>query len=404
MAETGQPAGQQYYCEIFIKETQYNPVNINYLIIREWIFNILPTLELQFIDDGYLTDVSPLEDGEDILISLAKNEDTEETINLIFSLDDYNVGLLGDNRKSLVTLTGHLKVNGMFQKRTRSFTTQNSSSVLQNIATESGKIYTNPRNVVPVDSMVWYQIFKSNFDFIRSVLKRVYIPDDVALFYADAKDKFVFTSLNTEWNKNEIKTCKYDVEKFERNVEDDEDPDKTIWFNSYSIANNSGYYNKMRSYGTSYSYYNLEGNVISNEYSNINLKTDLSFRNADIMSNTNHAVYGRNCCDFNERNLYGPEYFESRVRNKFLRDNFFAFSLVLNINSLTDISLMDKVDVMIPSLFNEDDENEVMSGLYLVAGIQHEVSKNGIYTKKISVSRNGMNKSSDISSYQVEEA
>ena len=57
---------------------------------------------------------------------------------------------------------------------------------------------------------------------------------------------------------------------------------------------------------------------------------------------------------------------------------------------------------MIPSLFESDDQNSVMSGEYLVAGVQHSVSNNGIYKKTISVSRNGMDKSPEIDMYKVE--
>ena len=401
MPETGQPQGQQFYCELFIKGTQYNPKNINYLIIREWIFNIIPTIEIQFLDDGYLTEVTPLEDGEDIIVTIAKDEDADEVLELTFALDDYEVGILGDNRKSLVTFTGHLKMDDLFRVKSRHLSKRNSSAVLETIASENGIPFKNPHNVTPADNMIWYQNGISNFDFIRHVLKRVYVPNDTCFFYANTNNEFVFTSLLSEMNKQERLTCKYNVNKFEWNIIDDKDPDNTIWFNSYSIVNNSAFFNKLGGYGVSYSYYNLKGNKQETNISDITMFSDLSFRNKSCAGCPTKYRWGG---DLIEPNVYGGTYFESRVRNRFLRDNFFAFSLVLNVNAINKINLLDTVDVAIPSLFADDDSNEVMSGEYLVAGIQHEISNNGIYRKKISVGRNGMNKSPDLTGeYQVEE-
>jgi hypothetical protein len=121
MAEYGQLPGQQFYLELTIKGVKYNPLNISYLIIREWIFNVLPYIEIMFADNGFLMETFPLEDGEDIQITLGKNEDDENPLRLTFSLNDYSVALAGDNRRSFVSLNGFLKATDMFMIRTRSF-------------------------------------------------------------------------------------------------------------------------------------------------------------------------------------------------------------------------------------------------------------------------------------------
>ena len=239
MAEFGQLAGQHFYCILTIKGTDYNPSNLMYLISREWVFNVLPTIELQFLDDGYLNEVSPLEDGEDIQISVAKHEDDVEVMELTFSMDNYEVGILGDNNKSIVTLTGHLKADDMFTTKTRRFPRQNSEAVLQTISDEAGFNFKNPHKIAPADNMIWYQLGISNFDMIRHVMKRAYIPNDTIFAYANTnvdalslpvggltksrKSDFVFTSLQSEVDKKEIKICKYDVPSFELNVKNTED-------------------------------------------------------------------------------------------------------------------------------------------------------------------------------------
>ncbi len=399
MAEEGQLGGIQYYVSLEIKNKKYNPVNITFLIIREWIFNILPTIEIQLVDDGYLIEKSPMEDSEEIKVILAKHENDENPLSMIFLLDDYDIGILGDNRKSIINITGHLKVSNMFELKNKSFPKQNSSSVLAEIANNSKLKFSNPFKIVPSDNMTWYQSNQSNFDFIRHVLKRSYVPDDVLFCYADIYSNLFYTSLNSGIGNEKYRKAKFDIKKAESDVVDKKYKDDTIWFASYSIVNKSGYFNKRIGYCGSYNYYDL--NVgISNPYSKTKTLTTLSFRDKN---QANKSVENETFRDYNESTLYSTSYFESIVRNKFLKENFFANSLVLNINSLSTVKLMDKIDLYVPSLFKPTESNEVMSGMYLVAGIQHEISRGGVYKKKIALGRNGMNKSSDIKIYTVEE-
>jgi len=398
MSEYGQLPGQQFYLELTIKGNKYNPLNISYLIIREWIFNPLPYIEIQFADNGFLMETFPLEDGEDIQVTLGKNEDDENPLRLTFSLNDYTVSIAGDNRRSFVNLNGFLKASDMFTLRTRSFSKQNSSLVLSTIANESNIPFSNPFNITPSDNMTWIQNSQSNFDFIRHVLRRSYVPDDMLMFYATTDNKFVLNSLNSSIGRKDTKKSKFSVENYERNIKDDEDKDDTIWFTSYSMVNNSGFFNKRIGYGFEFNYWNLEESI-QKTYSKIPKMTALSFRNKEIAGK---PVIRQFNIDMIEANIYGEEYFESELRNQFLKNNFFANSLVLNINALSKVSLMDKIFVDIPSMLAEEESNEAMSGFYLVAGVQHEVSNGGIYKKKLALGRNGMEKSPDVKNYGVE--
>ena len=400
MGEFGQLPGQQFYLELSIKGERYNPNNIQYFVIREWIFNVLPTIELMIADEGYLTEVVPLEDSTEIEVLLAKSEDDPNPLEMTFLLDDYTVDILGDNRKSLVGITGHLKVDNMFGSQSKSYSNKNSVSVLKQVASDCGLPFKNPHNVVTSDNMTWLQANLSNQSFICHVLERAYIPNDLLFFYATHKNEFVLTSLLKEMEKNEIRKAKFNVENMESFVKDDNDPDDTVWFGSYNIVNYSGYFNKKVGYGFGYSYYDLKGKVISKEFSHIEKLTDLSFRNKDNIGTV--VNYNDNVKDFVESNLYGIEYFQSLSRNGFLLDNFFANSLVLNVNSLSQVNLMDTLDVDIPSMIEAEQSNPVMSGFYLVCGIQHEVSNGSIYKKKVALGRNGMNKSPNVKRYEVE--
>ena len=391
--EIGQLPGIQYYLTVTINDNIINDTNIQYLVIKEWIFNIIPTLEFQFVDDGNLTERTPLEDAEEIDIILARHSDDENPMELTFILDDYDVGVMGDNRKSIITITGHLKANDIFTLKNRSFSMRNSSDVLSQIASESKIPFSNPRNIIPSDNMTWLQVSLNNFDFIKHVLDRSYVSNDMTFFFATTDNKFIYTSLHREMEKQESQTAKFSIENFSR---EDSKPGDPIWFSSYAMTNYSGYFNKTNGYGFGYSFYDLEKEN-TNFFDKIEKFTDLSFRNKDLVGS---VMKYNTSVDYIKSNVYGPKYFESLARNEFLKNNFFANSVILEINSLSQVSLMDTIAVDIPSLLDPEEINEVLSGPYLISGIQHEVSKNGIYRKKISLGRNGMNKSNHYENYE----
>jgi hypothetical protein len=241
--------------------------------------NILPTIEFQIVDEGFMNETVPLEDACDIEVVLGKSEDDENPIEMIFTLDDYSIGVISDNRKAVVSISGHLKVNSLFDTKSRSFGGKNSVTILRQIANDSGLGFSNPRNVVTSDNMNWLQSHMDDYDFIRHVLRRANIPNDALLFFANHSNKFVLTSLVSEIEKKEYKRAKFSIENFQRFVLDENDIDNTIWFGSYNQVNYSGYFNKRFGYGFGYSYYDLNGNVVSKSYNNIRKFTDLSFRN-----------------------------------------------------------------------------------------------------------------------------
>ena len=241
--------------------------------------------------------------------------------------------------------------------------------------------------------MTWLQC-SNNYKFIRHILNRASISDDLPIFYANSKSKFVYTSLHAEMNKKESRIAKLDQVMFENEIDD---KDKTIWYNQYDIVNFNGYYNKTTGYGGSYEYYDLNGSEKTGSVSTPEKLTQLSFTDKeyagqDVFSESGH---------FYTENVYGG-YFESLARNPFLLNNFFAFSLVINVDARNDINLFDKINLSVPSNF-DDGPNKVMSGNYLVGGITHQVSKDGIYKKMVSLHRNGMNKSQDVKQYRVTE-
>ena len=385
----GQIQGQQYYCRIKINDTEIQSENIIGLTIREWINELLPRLELQLINQGYLLETHPIIDGDIIDVLIAKNKDTEASVSMKFVISDFNLAVQSDNRKIILNISGFLKADNFFAPiKTRSFSEKNSKEILQTIVNESGLKFKNPLNITPTDKMTWYQINKSNYDFIYHVLQRSYMPDDSILFYGNSNNEFVYTSIKKELNKQDTIIARYNVDKFNQNALSDEDI-KSIWFASYDLTNVCSFFNRIVGYGAEYTYVdNTNGTEISKEYKDDKKITDYIDRQKSLNGkNVLNSMFGI----YNDLNLYSDKYFESFQKNYYLLTTFMANSLVININSLNTVKLFDKVNLMLPSLL-DNKMSDPYSGLYIVGGITHFVSKGGIYQKMISLNRNGINK------------
>lgn len=393
-----QPAGQQFFCRLFVGGSEIISKNILSITIREWAFEILPRIEISIEDEGLLFEKAPLEDNDEIIVKLAKNEDVEDAFEASFTLADYAIEIVNDNRVSIVNMSGYLRVKDIFTLKNRSFARQTSREVLQFIAGESELTFRNPQNISSNDSMTWYQISLSNYNFIKHMLKRASVADDALLFYGNTDGEFVYTSLYREMNKRDSVIARHNIDKATRNSLSDEDA-SSMWYNAYNIVNLSSYYNKKTGYGINYNYYDFEREV-SEQTNGREKLTELFFKDQELVGKPVASV---TYSSYDDRNIHG-DYFASAARNLALINDFFGgISLVISINSLYPVKLLDKVDLILPSMVAEEEMNEAHSGEFLVGGIVHHIARNGVYSKFVSLNRNGLNKSPYLKNYRSAE-
>jgi len=381
----GQMQSQQFFCRLYIKGQEIGAANILSVTIREWVLDILPKIEIELGDMGALLEVITLEDNDEITISIAKHSESEELLTMTFLLNDYYVSVKSDNRMLNIKLTGYMKISDAFSAKTKSYPKRSSVDVLNTIARDSGLNFLNRYNINTNDTMNWYQIHKSNIEFIKHILKRSYLFSDVLFMYGDHNNRFVYTSLNKEIDKKDSKVAKFDVSQYESKTDI---TDHTIYYNSYDLLNMAGYYNKISSYGTKVEYYDMKDgkDAVCNTSKKM---TDLTFIDKKYSGKAVDIMQGGS---FNNLNLYSTTYYESLGRNKYLINNFFSNSVVIQISSSDKVELFDKINLVLPSLITSE-FNEVYSGMYLVGGIIHSIQGGGIYKKMVSLHRNGMNKS-----------
>ena len=386
-----------FYCDLKIKGHQVISKRIEHLTIKEWIFDIVPRIEIILADDGTFTEVYPLQDGDIISVEIKKNALDVPTI-LNFDLIGYTFGAMAGTKFTKIIISGALHVENFYSPiYTRSFNNKNSATVLTQLLKTEGK--ANLYFATPTtDVMTWLQINISNIDFCKHILKRSYIANDTMFLYADTSSNaastgignvtsgFNYTSFKTEVDKNIEGTARCDLRNYSADAFEDAADYKDFWFNTYNVFDFHAYINKVRNYGVSYNYYDTSSGKVT-----------------PVLSDTTHPLSDLSAKDKNKAgqiahnfdlgylpvgNVYS-NYYKALVQNDYLKSNFFGgFILELNINSLGKPRLFSRVNVIIPSMLGPG-SNESLSGNYIVAGVVHDLGQGMQYKKRMALMRNG---------------
>jgi hypothetical protein len=387
-----------FFCDLKIKGHQVISERIVHLTIKEWIFDIVPRIEIILTDDGTFTEVYPLQDGDIISVEIKKNTlDIPSTI-LQFDLIGYTFGAMSGTKFTQIIIAGALHVENFYSPiYTRSFNNKNSVTVLKQLLKTEGK--SNLYFSVPTtDVMTWLQINISNIDFCKHILKRSYIANDTMFLYADTSSNaastgignvtsgFNYTSFKTEVDKNIEGTARCDLRNYSADAFEDAADYKDFWFNTYNVFDFHAYINKVRNYGVSYNYYDTTSGRIAPEISDTT--APLSDLTAKDKTKAGQMAHNFDLGYFPTGNVHS-NYYKALVQNDYLKSNFFGgYILELNINSLGKPRLFSRVNVIIPSMLGPG-SNESLSGNYIVAGIVHDLGQGMQYKKRMALMRNG---------------
>ena len=368
--------------------------NIKQLTITENVLSILPKIECVMSDVGTFVDKFTLLDDDIVSVVISQAEELDPMVEMEFNISDYEFESDNVTRQfDTVKFVGYASSKQLFVPyRNRSFN-DNSSDILQKIAKETGIKFDNPHDVTPSDKMIWYQN-QNNYNFIKHILTRAFISDDAVFFYGSTKNNFVYTSLNSEMEKEVDFTAKYNTDRVDNFILTVDEKD-IMFFNTYDVLNVTGLFNKMSNYAATFGYYDLKGEYIGGTVDKVKKFTDLYNKSKDYDGTT--SIF-KNIGMFGNTNVF-DEFPMGIVQNMFMKYNLFSNSVVININSMTDVKLFDKVNLGMPSPI--DEFNDAFSGLYLVGSIIHNVTFDGVYEKKVLLCRNGINQSDDLKDINV---
>jgi hypothetical protein len=382
------PGLANYFCKLKINNIDVPVDSISSIVIRNWIFDVIPRIELTIQDNGTFCEIYPLTDATEILLEIGKSKESNH-ITTTFILDNYAIDILAGNSSNIITITGFLKYNDFFfPVHTRAFKNQTSISVLEKIAGEAG---WTVNNVIPSqsnDKMSWLQINSSNYDFLQHVLKRSSITNDLLIAYAKFNSTFIITSLKTAISQSFLKTCRFDLKKAAADVLTDKNDAMVLWTNGYKVDSIAGYLNKIGGYGLTSSFYDMTS-----------AKTLSSAIDSHPLAKykSNQSYIGKFVDSINYGSLnanMSNNYYKGQITNRNLMASQFGTMITAKINplALNKVNLMDVINFTMPSI-NARQNNEIYSGDYLVCGMVAYSSKSSPLQLEINLLRNGRNKS-----------
>jgi len=403
-----------FVIKLSINDVEVPTASVVDLVVREWIFDAIPRLEISLSDNGRFIDMFPLQDNDRIKIELNHYIYDEAPINAQFKMQDYEIinSAPGKSQQALIKITALLDTKFLtYPIHNRSYPNKNSKEVFEAIFDEckiENKILGLRKfdaRIDPRDSMTWLQVNQTNLQFIKHVLDRSYHKDnDTSFLYTNRSGTMVYTSLRTELKKKvaNVPRIIYNIESSMLNSQGDHSKDELedlieeekinegenqLFFYNWRYKNFSGTKNKENSYGRKFSYYDLIDGITrdiatdSHELSIHSLKEQDSIGKITVQDD-----YGI----LDNDNVH-DSYMLAKTQNKYLKENFFCSYLLVYTRPSNNINLFDRVSVEVDSLLPiESTRDEVHSGQYIVGGIIHQASKDSIYNSILILFRNGL--------------
>jgi len=404
--EQGFNANANFFLKLSIKDVDVILTSVMSIVIREWVFDVLPRIEIEIFDNGWFTDKFPLEDNDKIKIELNHLRDDESVVETEFELQDYEIinSGPGKSEQTVIRLTGLMKTNNFkYEIKTRSFKQQSSDIVFKNLSNDIGFLNYESR-IVAQDKMSWLQTKQNDLSFMEHVLKRSFFnKNDSTFLFGDRAGNLIYTSLETELKrkqepkqlvfnlegslKNNIVQSEEEYNEDLRDIKEQFGTENIVFYRNWQYKNISGQTNKTNTYGRSYSYYDMASSKSDSIVSDIHELSVHSFMEKDKIGKiVKDDQYGL----FDSSNTH-LQYITAQTQNEYVRDNFFSSPLIIYTRPDKGLKLFDTVQLWLPTMMEIDTKlDEVHSGQYVIGGILHEAQKNGLYSMILILYRNGL--------------
>lgn len=385
---TGATAGNIFLVDLRLKNSELVLPRQNILSVelRESILQIVPTLKIVMNDKGNFTENFPIVDGDVIQLLIAPTAEAEP-IEMEFIVSEFAISPKIQATTSVLTISAYMNIPTLFTPDIIDAKRGNSLSVLSSVARESGVSVVNDSSIEPSDNMVWYRN-GCVFSYIGYIIANSFIPNDTLFFYADHSGKYHYNTYKTAANSESKFRAKFSLDDCQK-IEFTDDDEGIMYYKNFDVVSINGTVKNECGYGVMCFAY--DGTGSSHDVVNDSFKTtDLENVYTGLASPSSLKILPWAGGNPNTHDNFT----KAKVQNLVYKMNMFENSLNLMINPLTDVSLMDGIDLEIPSFFDSgDSSNSVWSGKYVVATIVHSLSFGGVYDKVILVVRRGMNKS-----------
>jgi len=424
-------------CDVIltIDDVNVDPSNIEYLVIREWLFDDVktPRLELIIADDGLFTDMNIPYRGKIVSIKMTRDKVAEQDANSGSYVDsefvilDFNfVKQLGSaqSNNSSITITGILNIDNWFTiAQDQAYAASTSANVLSSVCSDLNLNLNDSSSVD--DSMNWMRINQTPGQFIQHVVSRAKASteNDIVLFWIDIYKNAFYTTINQVLTDSILHDAKYNLDYYsEVNIGslldktraagiEDNVAQTTIWYSSLEFRNNQGT-NMIIKGGTTYedklnlntgTFYLGKGSASDNpqpltlnavaEYNQFENLLSGSLNPSEIFPGVDNSLFSGSILTGQIDNVWGEEYISNPYRRSAALTALYNNSVVIEMSPNTSSMLAEKVNLTVHSNIPNDDNEYVnmsLSGEYIITGSTYALI-DGFFKKFLTCNRTGFN-------------
>lgn len=382
--------------ELYIDGVNYPLPSITNLVIREYAFSSTPVLELTLIDDFALSEMNPLQEGQEVKVNLALGKTTDDIVENIFEIVSFNYSakpISQHANRANVVISAAFKANSIVGNLgNKSYPSATSSEVVETIAGDLEIDFEIRKSTK--DKMNWYRLDQTYNEFFTDLNNKASVGDnDCPFIYIDRNGKLIYTSLRTALENDIKKNFVQDSKASQLPVVDE----NTNFFSTFNLIDASGFANKLAGgNAVAYSYYD-NNDIVYKQVGEIESTGLTDFKNKtldNINKPSTHFAFGT------QNDSLFDGYYETISRNYYLKNTVLSTTNIINIQPDKDINLMDVINIKIVSSKDRNQDSEPFGGRYLVTGIIHSISPKARYSMYLILSRDGQNKTLDYKRFE----
>lgn len=174
-------AGYDYNkLELYIDGVNFPLKSIQSLVIREYAFSLVPILELTLVDDYALSEINPLQEGQEIKVNLSINKETKDIIKNTYEIVSFTYAAKPVSQhasRANVVISAAFKANAIIGNLDdKSFPSMTSSEVVKQVATDLNLKFEIKKDTQ--DKMNWYRFDQTYSEFMDDLTNKSSAGDD----------------------------------------------------------------------------------------------------------------------------------------------------------------------------------------------------------------------------------
>lgn len=358
--------------------------NIQVCVVREWIFDLVPRLEVVFSDVFNIAETSSIKQYDEIELTMKYDKDTKPNVNVKFIILTVEVSPTGSGVPvKVIQLTGVGASKSFFyDNKSRSFSNSISSVVVSEVFKNNNLEY-NTRDFKTSDKMNWIQCSTSDFEFLKHIKNRSYKTEDDSLFiYVDRKGLGNYISLKEKASSKPKLDFKYVV-----TLMPEMERDGVVNYSNFTYKNLLGVSALSSDVADSVIQVGNDGEMELSFFYDVSKK--LNFISGDPYVFRTEKKYVKNSLQpRNTGNTY-DQYHINKERKKLVERLFFSTMVVVSGLPHSKLNLADVVNLEVPiAKSNSNDISEKFSGSYLIGGMIHQLVGTNMYQCSYALFRN----------------